>query len=86
MAKKSGPTFQKREKEKARVERQKEKELRRLELKERKAEQASVSGGEDPDIAGIRPGPQPLPEQWSHDHLSRSEPTKENHGEGFEVF
>jgi hypothetical protein len=77
VAKKSGPTFQKREKEKARVERQREKELRRLESKERKAEQGSASGGEDPDIAGIRPGPQPLPEQWSHDHLSRIDPLKE---------
>ena len=83
MAKKSGPTFQKREKEKARVERQKEKELRRLESKERKAEQGSASGGEDPDIAGIRPGPQPLPEQWAHEHLSRSETLKETHGDDF---
>ena len=24
----------------------------------------TVIGDEDPDIAGIRPGPQPLPEQW----------------------
>ena len=23
-------------------------------------------GDEDPDIAGIRPGPQPLPEQWDY--------------------
>lgn len=74
MAKKSGPTFQKREKEKARVEKQKEKELRRIESKERKADQSSDFGGEDPDIAGIRPGPQPLPDQW-YDDLSRIEPT-----------
>ena len=64
MAKKSGQTFQKREKEKARIEKQKEKELRRLESKELKADQTSEFDGEDPDIAGIRPGPQPLPEQW----------------------
>ena len=84
MAKKSRPTFQKREKEKARLEKQKEKELRRLELKERKVDPATAFvDGEDPDIAGIRPGPQPLPEQWDHDHLSRSEPLKEAHSVDF---
>jgi hypothetical protein len=60
MAKKSRPTFQKREKEKARQQRQKEKEQRRMESKERP--RAPRIEGEDPDIAGIRPGPQALPE------------------------
>ncbi|MGH9841095.1 MAG: hypothetical protein ACREEM_20265, partial [Blastocatellia bacterium] len=83
MAKRSRPTFQKREKEKARLEKQKEKELRRLELRGLKADQATALSDEDPDIAGIRPGPQPLPEQWDHDHLSRSEPLKEIHSDGF---
>ena len=64
LAKRSRPTFQKREKEKARQQRQKEKEARRLEAKERRATAAPRTGEEDPDIAGIRPGPQPLPEQW----------------------
>ena len=64
MAKRSRPTFQKREKEKDRQQRQKEKEARRLETKERKASAGPRIEGEDPDIAGIRPGPQPLPEQW----------------------
>lgn len=64
MAKKSRTTFQKREKEKARAQRQKDKEARRVESKERKANAEPVVGDEDPDIAGIRPGPQPLPEQW----------------------
>lgn len=67
MAKKSRPTFQKREKERARALKQKEKEARRLEAKEQPLALAPASGGEDPDIAGIRPGPQPLPEQW-HDY------------------
>ncbi len=66
MAKRSRPTFQKREKEKARVQKQKEKESRRIESKENKAGQVNEFGDEDPDIAGIRPGPQPLPEQWDH--------------------
>ena len=67
MAKKSRPTFQKREKEKARVQKQKDKESRRVESKERRRNAPDLIGGEDPDIAGIRPGPQPLPEQWHYD-------------------
>ena len=66
MAKRSRPTFQKREKEKARVQKQKDKENRRLESKERRRNAPDMIGGEDPDIAGIRPGPQPLPEQWHY--------------------
>ena len=66
MAKKSKQTFQKREKEKARVLKRKDKEARRLESKELKANMTTVIGDEDPDIAGIRPGPQPLPEQWDY--------------------
>ena len=66
MVKKSRPTFQKREKEKDRVQKQKDKEVRRLEAKERKETARTVSGDEDPDLIGIRPGPQPLPEQWDH--------------------
>ena len=65
MAKKSKPTFQKRNREIARMEKQKAKEARRLEAKERKAKARPRTNGEDPDIAGIRPGPQPLPEQWN---------------------
>jgi hypothetical protein len=66
MAKKSKQTFQKREKEKARILKRKDKEARRLESKELKANITTVIGDEDPDIAGIRPGPQPLPEQWNY--------------------
>ena len=66
MAKKSKQTLQKREKEKARVLRRKDKEARRLESKALKANMTAVIGDEDPDIAGIRPGPQPLPEQWNY--------------------
>jgi hypothetical protein len=66
MAKKSRQTFQKREKEKARVQKRNDKEARRLESKALKANITTVIGDEDPDIAGIRPGPQPLPEQWNY--------------------
>lgn len=64
MAKSSRPTAQKRAREKARMERQKEKEQRRLENRERRASAGSRGEGEDPDIAGIVPGPQPLPDEW----------------------
>jgi hypothetical protein len=46
------------------MERQKEKEQRRTENRERRANAAERTSGEDPDIAGIRPGPQARPEEW----------------------
>ncbi len=64
MSKNSRPTFQKRAKELARQRKREAKEARRLEAKERKAKAKPRFDDEDPDIAGIRPGPQPLPEQW----------------------
>ncbi len=65
MARQSRPTFQKRLKEKARQEKRREKEQRRFDSKERKADAGPRSlDGEDPDIAGMRPGPQAVPEEW----------------------
>jgi hypothetical protein len=59
---KSRPTQLKRARERARQEKQKEKAARRLETKARKASEPSNGAqGEDPDIAGIVPGPQPSP-------------------------
>jgi hypothetical protein len=63
MGKNSRPSIQKRAKEKARQERRKEKDVRRLETKERRAT-AFPRTGEDQDIAGIIPGPQPLPPEF----------------------
>ena len=57
---KSRPTQHKRARERSRQEKQKEKVARRLE-KNRRTEAPTASGGEDPDIAGIVPGPQPSP-------------------------
>jgi hypothetical protein len=56
----------KRAREKAQQERQKEKQQRRLEARERKSTAGASDGGEDPDIAGIQPGPQPRPD-WLDD-------------------
>jgi hypothetical protein len=65
MANRGGPTQLKRTKERARQQKHQEKFTRRLEARRQKAQAGPrATGGEDPDIAGIRPGPQPLPEQW----------------------
>jgi len=64
MAQRSGDTFQKREREKDKQQRQRDKEARRLEAKKARAEREPIKCNEDPDLAGIKPGPQPLPEQW----------------------
>lgn len=56
-------TFIKRQKERARQQRQQDKQLKREQLKREKAERpARMTGSDDPDIAHIIPGPQPLPE------------------------
>lgn len=68
MARQSRPTFQKRLKEKARMEKQREKQQRKFEAKERKAaasEERSALGVMDPDLDGIKLGPQSPPEEWA---------------------
>ena len=61
MASRPKVTQQKRARERARQERQQEKVRRREENKVRRANTPGSAGGEDPDIAGIIPGPQPSP-------------------------
>jgi hypothetical protein len=51
----------KRERERARAEKQKEKAARRAEARQRRGTTSGLGGGEDPDIAGIVPGPQANP-------------------------
>lgn len=51
----------KRERERARAEKQKEKAARRAEARARRGSGEGGGGGEDPDIAGIVPGPQANP-------------------------
>ena len=64
MAQKSRPTLMKREREKARLEKQKQKAARRADRSRR--EQSPRADGVDPDIAHIQPGPQPLAD-WQVD-------------------
>ena len=58
---KSRPTQNKRARERARQEKQQQKAARRLEAKSRKSSTPDGAPGEDPDIAGIVPGPQRSP-------------------------
>ena len=61
MANKGRATFAKRQKEIARQERAREKAAKRIERDETKVKLDRKAAAEDPDIAGIVPGPQPLP-------------------------
>ena len=75
MASRPKVTQQKRARERARQERQQEKVRRREEAKIRRANTpGQVDAGEDPDIAGIIPGPQPSP--WG-DELDEDKEEKE---------
>lgn len=56
------PSFMKRQKELARQERQKEKAAKKQDRKLDKDGKPVLADGEDPDLAGIVPGPQPAPE------------------------
>ena len=72
MAPNARPTAAKRNREKALVERRQEKEARRRDAKERKTTGGPRLPGEDPDLAGIKLGPQPLAD-WQ---IDEAEPTE----------
>jgi hypothetical protein len=63
---KSRPSQQKRARERQRQERQKDKQARRQEAAAQKANNPTRADGVDPDLEGIRPGPQP-PQDWQTD-------------------
>ena len=67
MATRGRATFAKRQKEIARQERAREKAARRVERKEAKGKVERSDAEVDPDIAGIVPGPQPLPYELEED-------------------
>jgi hypothetical protein len=62
---KSRPTQNKRARERARQEKRQEKEARRADKARQPSRPTATTDGEDPDIAGIVPGPQPSP--WEDD-------------------
>ena len=59
MAGKHRATFSKRERERARQQHREDKAAKRMQRLEEKKNRPSDASGEDPDIAGIVPGPQP---------------------------
>lgn len=59
-----GPGTLKRIKEVRRRERNQEKAANKAQRKKEKSERPNDPAGEDPDIAGIVPGPQPLPPEF----------------------
>jgi hypothetical protein len=76
MAQNARPTAAKREREKNLAERRKQKEARRRLSKERKDMPGGRMDGLDPDIAHIRPGPQPLAD-WQIDGEGEEEVVEE---------
>ncbi len=64
MARQSRPSQRKRQRELALQQKRQSKMARRF-SKDAPGEGGRPDAGEDPDIAGIRPGPQPLPEEWA---------------------
>ena len=57
------PRAMKRAKELARLEKRKEKDERRQQRRKERDERPPPAEGEDPDLAGIVPGPQPEPSE-----------------------
>jgi hypothetical protein len=75
-------TFAKRQREIARQERAREKSAKRVERKTNKVK-LDRHAPDDPDIAGIVPGPQPLPyELLEGDQRESAEAEDENEDEG----
>jgi len=64
MANRGRPSVTKRQKEAARRDKQQRKAERKAERDSQKSDRPEGDSGEDPDIAGIVPGPQPLPEEF----------------------
>jgi hypothetical protein len=61
MTNRSRPTQAKRVREKALQEKRQQKAAKRQDAKERQNDRGPAENGEDPDLAGIVPGPQPHP-------------------------
>ena len=67
MGNRSRPTQLKRQRERAQAEKRTQKVARREEAKQRRESRPRREGDLDPDIADIRPGPQPPLEELSND-------------------
>jgi len=59
----SNPSVNKRQKERNRQDKQREKEALKQQRKQEKVPRAAGEAGEDPDLAGMVAGPQPIPDE-----------------------
>ena len=84
MATRGRPTQQKRQRERARQEQRKAKDLRRQEAKDRREAAPPPPAGVDRDLDGIVAGPQPLTE-WQQEGLAAFEAAEEEEEEAPEV-
>jgi hypothetical protein len=71
----------KRERERARIEKQKQKAARRAEKAQRPSDSHSASDDVDRDIAHIVPGPQP-PAEWQVDEAAANDSDDEEEKDG----
>lgn len=76
MANRGRPTQTKRQRERGRIERQKMKEMRRAEVRARKLESGPRPTDHDPDIAGLKVGPQEKPD-WQREFFEEEQRAKE---------
>lgn len=76
MANRGRPTQTKRQRERARHERAKMKEARRVETRARRAEAPPRPTDHDPDIAGMVAGPQ-APPDWQREFFEEEQKAKE---------
>ena len=76
MANRGRPTQTKRQRERGRIERQKMKVMRRADVKARKSESGPRPTGFDPDIEGLKVGPQEMPD-WQREFFDEEQRAKE---------
>ena len=76
MANRGRPTQTKRQRERARMERQKMKEARRADTRGRRETATARPTDHDPDIAGMVAGPQ-APPDWQREFLEEEQKAKE---------
>ena len=76
MANRGRPTQTKRQRERKRIEVQKTKEARRADVKARKAEAGPRPTNFDPDLEGMKAGPQEMPD-WQREFFEEEKRAKE---------
>ncbi len=76
MANRGRPTQTKRQRERARMERQKMKEVRRSEVRARKSDGPARPTDHDPDLEGMVAGPQEMPD-WQREFFEEEQKAKE---------